>query len=141
MQTGVVANFQVPFTHTNANPIVEAHVRVMQAKVTVHMHMKHTAYQTLMQHPHCRLSDPLSAAVRGKQPCFSCKAFYRYKAGCLSWLLLLLLLASCGPSPLTQPDSQWILAGCSSKIKSFWGNKGRRSEPKFITRQLELFSS
>lgn len=88
---------------------VETHVRVMQGKVTVPTHMKHTACQTLMQHPHCRLSHPLSAAVRAKHRCFSCKAFYRYKAGCLIRLLSLLLLASRGSSPLTKTDSQWIL--------------------------------
>lgn len=43
----------------------------------------------------------------------------------------------------TNKDWQPVDIGvwCSSKIKSFWGNKGRRSERRFITRQLESFSS
>lgn len=104
-QTGIITNFHM---HNKYKFTVEAHVRVMLSKVTVHTH-KHTAYQTLMQHPHCRLSVPLSPAVRLNCRCFSCKAFYRYKAVCLIWLLLLLLLASHGPAPLTKADREWIL--------------------------------
>lgn len=56
-------------------------------EVTVHKH-RHTAYQTLMQQPHCWLSDPFCVAVWMNHCYFCCKAFYRYKA------MLLLLLAS-----------------------------------------------
>lgn len=134
MQTGLVTDLRALFSRTaNAIPALEAHIQ----GDSTHTRVKHTAYQTLMQHAQCRLSEPLSAAVRVNHGCCSRRAFLQVHGR----RLIRLLLASRGPSPLTKTDSQWISVRCSSKIKSFWEGKGSRSERKFITRQLELCSS
>lgn len=104
----------------------------MLSEVTVHMH-KHTAYQTLMQQPRCWLSDPLCAAVSINRRYICCKAFYRYKEGCLILMLLLLLVASDGPSRLTKARTEtgyWsVKQGLGGK--KFWEKKDRRSVRKF----------
>lgn len=69
---------------------------------------KHTAYQTLMQQPHCWLSDPVCAGDWTNHRYACCEAFYRYKEGCLTPQPLLSVLASYCPCR-GSGDRHWML--------------------------------
>lgn len=84
-----------PHSHVHQCTI-KSQCMLMLSKVTPQMH-RHTAHQTLMQQPHCWLSHPVCTGDWTNHRYACCKAFYRYKEGCLTLQPLLSVLASYCP--------------------------------------------